>query len=85
MARTASKEKSLVVSLTVVSKGERRTSEPSLLICCCGLVTQLCPTLFQPMDCRDPWTFFDPGSSVHGISQARILEWFAISFSRGSS
>ena len=26
-----------------------------------------------------------PGSSVHGISQARVLEWFAISFSRGSS
>ena len=33
----------------------------------------------DPMDCRPP------GSSVHGISQARILEWVAISFSRGSS
>ena len=40
------------------------------------LVTQLCPTLCDPMDCSLP------GSSVHGISQARILEWVAISFSR---
>ena len=42
-------------------------------------VTQLCPTLCDPMDCSLP------GSSVHGIFQARILEWVAISFSRGSS
>ena len=44
-----------------------------------GLVTQLCPTLFDPMD------YSLPGSSVHGILQARILEWVAISYSRGSS
>ena len=43
------------------------------------LVTQLCPTLCDPMDCSPP------GSSVHGIFQARILEWVAISFSRESS
>ena len=42
-------------------------------------VTQLCPTLCDPMDCSIP------GSSVHGIFQARILEWVAISFFRGSS
>ena len=42
-------------------------------------VTQLCPTLGNPVDCRPP------GSSVHGILQARILEWVAISFSRVSS
>ena len=42
-------------------------------------VAQLCPTLCDPMDCNLP------GSSVHGIFQARILEWVAISFSRGSS
>ena len=36
-------------------------------------------TLCDPMDCGPP------GSSVHGILQARILEWVAISFSRGSS
>ena len=40
---------------------------------------QLCPTLCNPMD-HSP-----PGSSVHGILQAKILEWVAISFSRGSS
>ena len=32
-----------------------------------------------------PWTVSPPGSSVHGISQARMLEWDAVSFSRGSS
>ena len=45
-----------------------------LIICCC-LVAKLCPTLRDSMDCSLP------GSSVHGISQARILEWVAISFS----
>ena len=40
---------------------------------------QLCLTLCNPVDCTLP------GSSVHGILQARILEWIAISFSRGSS
>ena len=42
-------------------------------------VTQSCPTLCEPMDCSLP------GSSIHGIFQARILEWVAISFSKGSS
>ena len=40
---------------------------------------QLCPTLRNPMDCSPS------GSSVYGISQARILEWVAISFSRAYS
>ena len=43
------------------------------------LVSQSCPTLCDPMDCSLP------GSSVYGILQARILEWVAIPFSRGSS
>ena len=38
-------------------------------------VTQSCLTLCDPMDCSLP------GSSVHGILQARVLEWVAISFS----
>ena len=42
-------------------------------------VAQLCLTLCNPMDCSLP------GSSIHGIFQARILEWVAISFSRRSS
>ena len=42
-------------------------------------VAQLCLTLCDPMDCNSP------GSSAHGILQARILKWVAILFSRGSS
>ena len=42
-------------------------------------VAQSCQTLCDPVDCTLP------GSSVHGILQARILEWVIISFSRGSS
>ena len=38
-------------------------------------VSQSCPTLSDPMDCSPP------GSSVHGIFQARVLEWGAIAFS----
>ena len=54
--------------------------EVSLLrVCVCVLVNQSCPTLCDPMDCSLP------GSSDHGISQARITEWVAIPFSRGSS
>ena len=43
------------------------------------LVTQLCQTLCDPKDC------IPPGSSVHGILQARILKWVANAFARGSS
>ena len=42
-------------------------------------VTQSCPTLCDPKD------YSLPGSSVHGIFQARVLEWVATAFSRGSS
>ena len=42
-------------------------------------VAQSCPTLCDPIDCTLT------GSSVHGIFQAIVLEWIAISFSRGSS
>ena len=43
------------------------------------LPAQSCPTLWDPMDCSPP------GSSVCGILRARILEWIAIPFSKGSS
>ena len=46
--------------------------------CCCCLVAKLCLTLCNPVD------YCPRGSSVHGISQARILEWVAIFFSRRS-
>ena len=39
---------------------------------------QSCPTLHNPMDCSLP------GSSVHGIFQARVLEWSAIDFSKNN-
>ena len=45
----------------------------------CELVVRSCPTLRDSMNCSAP------GSSVHGIPQARMLEWVAISSSRGSS
>ena len=47
-------------------------------VCVCA-VDQSCLSLCDSVDCSPP------GSSVHGIFQARILEWVAISFSRGSS
>ena len=42
-------------------------------------VSWSCPALCNPRDCSPP------GSSIHGILQARVLEWVAIAFSRGSS
>ena len=45
---------------------------------CVVLIAQSCPTLCDPVD------YGPPGSSVHGILQARILEWVAIPFSRRS-
>ena len=52
------------------------TDIPTLVSCIHGCVCmlQLCPTLYDPMDCSPP------GSSVHGILQARILEWVGIFF-----
>ena len=51
-----------------------------LILCVsAGSVTELCPAFCNPMDCGLP------GSSIHGISQARILEWVAVSFSKAYS
>ena len=49
------------------------------MLCMRAKLFQLCPTLCDPLNCSPP------GSSVHGILQARILEWFAMSSSKGSS
>ena len=71
-----------------VAKSRTRLSNFHSLTSCClpailklfiSEVPQSCPTLWTPMDCSLP------GSSFHGILQARVLEWGAISFSRGSS
>ena len=51
----------------------------SFFLCVCTKSIQSCPTLCHLMD-RSP-----PGTSVHGILQARILEWVAMTSSRGSS
>ena len=51
----------------------------SRLHMCCCLVAKSCPTLCNPMDCSPP------GSTVHGILQARLPEWVVISSSRASS
>ena len=48
------------------------------IVYCCCLGAKMYLTLLRPMDCNPP------GSSVQGISQATILEWVAISSSRGS-
>ena len=48
-------------------------------------VAKSCLTLCDPMDCSSPMDCRLPGSSVHGIVQARILEWVAASSSRESA
>ena len=57
-------------------KSNKKTSSLNIVG---GLVAQLCLTLSDPTNCSLS------GSSVHGILQARILEWIAIPSSRGSS
>ena len=60
----------------MMGRGERRKL-PSAFPC---MRAQSCP-----ISCDDPMDCSPPGSSVHGILQARVLEWAAISCSRGSS
>ena len=55
------------------------TSNSKLVCACMCMRAQSCSTLCDPMECSLP------GFSAHGILQARILEWVAISFSRRSS
>ena len=71
-----------------MSQGQQlfKAAVQEYLLCTCyslsevkGLVAQLWPTICDPMDCSLPVSF------VHGILQARILEWVAILLSRGSS
>ena len=62
------------------TRRKRLSSSSSIPLCvythiCCCLVTKSWPTLYDPMDCSPP------GSSVHRVFQARILEWATISFS----
>ena len=68
--------KPLTISVPSYFSHLRSGSKRGLL---CAPFAQSRPTLFDPMDC------IPPGSSAHGISQAGILEWTAISYSMGSS
>ena len=66
-------------SQTLVSDFTSLYTYVYICVCVCiYIVAQLCLTLCDPMDCP-------AGSSVHRILQARVLEWVAIPFSRGSS
>ena len=85
--RTAAQETAPQIALRTCSKdtqrdmcdfGEGAIHAIRCLVFVFCLVPKLCPTLCDPMDCNTP------GSSVHGIPQARTLEWVAISFSNAS-
>ena len=71
----------LLFSFQVSSLRPKRISILSECVCVCVCAraracAQSCPTLYGPMDCGPP------ASSVHGIFQARTLEWVAISFKK---
>ena len=67
--------------MDLTRQGKERVGqiEKEALTYMCVLVAKLCLTLCDPVDCSPP------GSSVHGILQAKILEWVAMPSSRGSS
>ena len=62
-----------------LSIGGYKSPDPIRKICCCFLLDQSFLTLCDPMDCSPP------GSSLHGILQAKMLEYVAMPSSRGSS
>ena len=66
------------IFLAVPSMYPCRVSTAVREVAVCAKLLQSCPTLCEPMDCSPP------GSSVHEILQARILEWVAMPSSRGS-
>ena len=66
-------------SRRMLQRSSARMTERHAWLVCCAQALQSCLTLCDARDCSPP------GSSVHGILQASILEWVAISFSRGSS
>ena len=75
------KKEGVVLTLMIVFPQNPyfETLTASVMVWCVCSATQSCPTLCDPMGCSPT------GSSVHGILQARILEWVAFPFSRGSS
>ena len=73
------KSVSVYVILNFLGGGENDEGEMTMSLkrLLCWSVAPSCPTLCDPMDCSPP------GSSIRGILQAEVLEWVAISFSRG--
>ena len=71
-------EQGMAIHSSILTWRSPWTEEPGGPHFVCVLVPKSCPTLCGPMDCSPP------GSSVHGIIQARIPEWVVIFFSRGS-
>ena len=67
----------MIGSSEQVLRKEKAFKWDECYVCVCS-IAQVCPSLCNPVDCRPP------GSSVHGILRERILEWVAISYSRGS-
>ena len=75
-ARALGMQASVAVARLLYSVGSIVVAQE---LSCPVLVAQLCPTLWDPMD----WS--PPGPFVHGILQAKTLQWVAIPFSKGSS
>ena len=71
-------ETSSILTFKLFGIGEITYKNALRMLFCCCLVAKSCPTLCNPIDCSPS------GSSVHGISQARIVERTAIFFCRGS-
>ena len=66
-------------SISSITYNGNESGKEYIYTCMCDQSLQLCPALCNPMDCSLS------ASSIHGVFQERILEWVAISFSRGSS
>ena len=75
----------LNLSSEIPSSDPNPIEEPSSHLLSTDYVLCVCVSCSNGPALCDPMNYSPPSSSIHGISQARILEWVAISFSRGSS
>ena len=65
--------------ILLVRRGPGKLFRGKHALCVCVCAAQSCPTLCESMDCSPPV------SSAHGMLKARVLEWFAVPFSKGFS
>ena len=77
LLRTTLWELRMWMVYSILTESQKETHFSRVCVCC--YFSRVWSTLCDPVDCNPP------GSPVHGIFPARILEWVAISFSRGSS